>query len=269
MNTISETILSIIRNTAAEYCRRASVEVRFREPLCGFSDAQAPGIRNLPSLIPGHILPTDALPGATAVLSYFLPFAPEVEASNRDGRLSSEYWAQSYEETNALFPIINERIIRQVEAWGYEAVVPPEASAFDREKLISRWSQRHLANQAGLGTFGLHNLLITESGCCGRLSSVVTTLPHEMLEIGHAPEEERCLYKKNGTCAVCVKRCPTGALTCTGYDRHKCFEICMENAAIYNCFGNSYADTAGGEAADSGSEVCGKCCTGVPCAFRG
>ena len=45
---------------------------------------------------------------------------------------------------------------------------------FDEAKLVSYWSQKHVAYMAGLGKFGLHHMIITEKGCCGRLGSIVT-----------------------------------------------------------------------------------------------
>ena len=147
---------------------------------------------------------------------------------------------------------------------GYAASVSPEATTFDRNTLKSNWSQRHIARIAGLGTFGFNNMLITEVGCCGRISSIITNL-----EISpDAPQtEDRCLYKRNGTCLACIKNCPSGALTSQNFDRKKCFATCQKNAALYKDFGNSYAANAGDETLDTGSEVCGKCVAGMPCAF--
>ncbi len=62
---------------------------------------------------------------------------------------------------------------------------------------------------AGLGTFGLNNMLITAAGCCGRLSTVVTNL---RVTADTPLLTENCLYKKSGRCGLCVKRCPSGAL---------------------------------------------------------
>ena len=76
-----------------------------------------------------------------------------------------------------------------------------------------------------------------------------------------------CLYKSKGTCGVCVKHCPSGALTVTGYDRKKCFQVCLKNAELYKEFGSSYSDETGKTANSGGSEVCGKCVVNVPCSF--
>ena len=75
-------------------------------------------------------------------------------------------------------------------------------------------------------------------------------------------------------------KCPAGAISPDGFDRHKCYAQCLKNAAIYTEFGSSYTG-AGEQKADAercegstddrgvyGSEVCGKCIAGMPCAYR-
>ena len=47
------------------------------------------------------------------------------------------------------------------------------------KNLISDWSHRHVAVIAGLGKFGLNNMLITDNGCCGRVGSFITDLKIE------------------------------------------------------------------------------------------
>ena len=240
-------------------------ETRWGTPLVGFADAAHPRLGELREVAArDHVMPREVLTDATVVLCYFLPFTRETAKSNIAGRLSSPDWARAYEDTNALFADLNAHIIEKLEARGYHAAVSPEATTFDREILMSRWSQRHMAWLAGMGTFGLNNMLITDKGCCGRFSTVVTNLD---VAPGAPLTTENCLYKREGKCGVCVRHCFSGALTTAGYDRKKCFGVCSENAAVYRDFGNSYAADARGEVLDTGSEVCGKCLVGVPCAF--
>lgn len=240
-------------------------ETKWGAPLVGFADAVHPRLSELREVADkNHVMPWEVLEDATVVVCYFLPFTPETARSNITGRLSSPDWARAYEDTNALFNELNAHIIEQLEARGCRAAVSPEATTFDREILMSRWSQRHMAWLAGLGTFGLNNMLITDKGCCGRFSSVVTNLE---VEPGAPLTAENCLYKREGKCGVCVKHCFSGALSTAGYDRKICFGVCSENAAVYRGFGNSYAAGAGEAVLDTGSEVCGKCLVGVPCAF--
>lgn len=266
MEAVKDRIAAAVRKFVEEYEKRQEIHTRWGVPLVGFADANHPDILNLKETIaPSHLLPADVLPNARTVIAYFVPFQTEISYSNRAiEELASAEWALAYEETNTMFRKLNERLVTELTAMGYEAAVSSEAYRFDREKLISNWSQRHFAKAAGLGTFGANNMLITKAGCCGRYSSVVTTLPVEW----DAPVvEEYCIFLRSGHCGACFQRCPAGALTAQGYDRSKCYTVCLKNAEQYNQFGTSYDAGTEGEGGSSGSEVCGKCMTNVPCSF--
>ncbi|MCQ4638290.1 epoxyqueuosine reductase [Anaerovorax odorimutans] len=237
-------------------------QTKWGKPLVGFADADLTSLKSVIS--PAHATGQDVIERPTVILAYFVPFLKDMAQTNIEAGTASPQWALGYEETNAMFGELNQHIINLLKGEGYRAAVSPEAGAFDRELLISNWSQRHIAYAAGLGTFGLNNMLITKRGCCGRISTVVTDLP---VTPDSPMKEELCIYKRSGKCGLCADRCPSGALTRNGYDREKCFQVCRENAAIYNSFGNSYASEPGQPAEDTGSEVCGKCVAGMPCAF--
>lgn len=255
-----------IERFVREYSKESNCATRWGTPLVGFADAFHPSILALKESIgPDHQIPTDVLSDASIVIVTYVPFTNELAKSNAAaGRLASPQWALAYEETNAMLRQLNLHLIGYLEGLGYRAAVSKEASTFDQERLISNWSHRHFACAAGLGTFGLNNMLITKTGCCGRLATLATNL--DVVPDSPLPTE-LCLYKKNGSCRICVKRCPMGALSTTGYDRQKCYSLCRENAAIYTEFGSSYVDATGAQANSEGSEVCGKCVTASPCAF--
>ena len=236
------------------------------DPLVGFADASHPYILALKEIIsPAHTMPTDVLSDASIVLAYYVPFTRALAKTNRNSqRLASPEWASAYEQTNAMFDNLNKHLIEFLRNIGYRAAVSREAAMFDRKKLISNWSHRHLAYAAGLGTFGLNNMLITKSGCCGRYITIVTNLD---VEPDEPLKEELCLYKKDGSCGVCVRNCPIGALSLSGYDRQKCYSLLKENAELYTEFGSSYVDDTNVNAEKEGSEVCGKCVTASPCSF--
>jgi len=266
MALTKEKIKDEIIRFVSECDQKGPLAGKWRAPLVGFADANRPEFRKLRELVdPEHEMPWEVLPGARIVLACFVPFTEKIAKGNVPEGLASPDWALCYEETNAMFPRLNEHIISLLKENGYRAAVSKEALVFDREKIMSRWSQRHIAYLAGLGTFGINNMLITEAGCCGRLCTVVTDLD---IEPDQPLAEEYCLYKKTGTCGACVKRCPTGALTHEGFRREICYARCLENAKVYTQFGNSYASGAGAEIEDSGSEVCGKCLVGLPCTMK-
>ncbi len=101
---------------------------------------------------------------------------------------------------------------------------------------------------AGLGNFGLNNMLITSKGCCGRVGSFITTIE---MEPDIRDDRPACMYKYDGSCMKCTKRCVNEALFEKQFDRFKCYEMCLENVKIRHSIG--YAD------------VCGKCLVAVPC----
>lgn len=262
-----KTITNMIQTYLQNYQNKADITSQWSEPLVGFADANHPDILKLKDIISQqHVMPHEILKKPTIVIAYFVPFTKELADTNKAaGDVASPEWARTYEETNGMFGELNHYLIEELKKMGYEAGISKESTTFDREKLISNWSHRHIARIAGLGTFGINNMLITKKGCCGRYSTVVTNLdvvPDQPLD------DEYCLYKSKGICGVCVKRCPSGALTFAGYDRKKCFQVCLKNADRYKEFGDSYLDEAGKSSNSAGSEVCGKCVVNVPCSFK-
>ncbi len=232
-------------------------------PLLGLADAKSPYWDTLKKLVhPKHDHPQNILKDATVVLVYFIPFSPALAKTNMTGALSSPEWAHAYELTNAMFPKLNKHLIDYLEYHGIQAAESKKAGYFDREEITSQWSYRHIAWLAGLGTFGLNNMLITKNGCCGRLNAIVTTLP---LTPDQPQTAEYCLYKKAGTCKACIRKCPAKALNDNGFDRRICFDQCLKNASMYTEFGSSYA---AGSDHNIGSEVCGKCVCVLPCTFQ-
>lgn len=248
-------IENTIRETVAEYNRKYNM---WGEPIIGFAEADSEYIRNIRGVTSeDHVAIKEAMPWANTVISYYVPFKREINETNMKAGLSSETWARSYEVTNAMFPAINERIIATLKSHGKRGEVPREAGVFDREKLISYYSQRHMAYAAGLGTFGMNNMLITPAGCCGRFSSVISDVT---LKWDVPLKEELCLYKREGSCGVCMKVCEAKALGENDFDRKACYKVCSRNAEIYTFEESSYGGGAG-------SEVCGKCISLSPCAF--
>lgn len=232
------------------YARGEGQPLLWEKPIVKAADAHNPLFLHLKQLVtPEHALPTDYLPEARTVISYFLPFQKEVTQSNREGSACSEAWAKAYVRTNALAQALNEALVAHLEAAGYAACAPQNAGMISRELPLSLWSQRHVAYIAGQGTFGMNNMLISERGCAGRYYSLITSMP---MPADPIVQEERCLYKQNGKCGLCMKRCMAKALCETGFDRYKCLEQCLKNKSRY-----------------PGADVCGKCTVGLPCSHAG
>ena len=245
---MKETIRNLIEKYVDDFSRTSSTS--WGRPLTGYARADDPLFARLKEIVrPTHELPQDFLEEARTVITYFLPFQEEVVESNLEGRYSSKLWGISYIETNRLINEMNKSLKSDLTEMGYQAAYVPATHNFDEETLMSDWSHRSAAYIAGLGTFGLNNMLITESGCCGRIGSLVTDLK---VEPTPRYDRELCLYRADGSCGRCVSKCVNDALFFKGLDRRRCYEMLLEN-------GEKLSDL------ESLADVCGKCLVGVPC----
>ena len=246
LNQLNQSVYQSIEN----YHHRSSPQTDWREPLLGVARVDDPLFRELKHVVsPSHAHPRDFLPDAKSVLAFFLPFKNTLSKTNIRGINASREWAVAYVETNELIKRISEDFKILLEEQRYSTFIFPATHNFDEEKLISDWSHRHIAYIAGLGTFGLNNMLITQQGCCGRVGSLVSEIE---LEPTPRSDVEFCRYKNDGSCVQCVERCPVSALTVDGFDRRRCYEVCLENDRVYPDLPLT--------------DVCGKCVVGIPCA---
>ena len=87
----------LILDTIRQCVRGSGGITRFRDPVVGYVEADNPGFLELGELIGSvHMLPKDLLPGARSVVSFFLPFAPEIAKANARGSTRiARAWAVS------------------------------------------------------------------------------------------------------------------------------------------------------------------------------
>ena len=105
---------------------------------------------------------------------------------------------------------------------------------------------------AGIGSFGLHQLVITDSGCAGRFGSLVIDAK---LPAATPVPKERCEYYEFGTCIACLEACPMDAISKDQpLDRRSCWLQCHKNGTSFVDIGNI--------------NVCGKCAVMGPCALE-
>lgn len=202
-----------------------------------------------------HLLPHDLLETARSVLVFFIPFKKALVKENREGDRPCKNWGLAYVRTNNLINRASEAIGEFLMKAGYRSGLTPATHNFDEERLMARWSHKHLGHLVGLGRFGTHCMLITPKGCCGRFGSLVTEA-----DLGDNPlifSEEACLLKAGKKCGKCIEKCPVGALAETEFDRRKCWDRLNENLATLDFFSN-LPDT---------THVCGKCAAMMPCSF--
>lgn len=245
---MKETIEHMIKDYVDNFAKTS--RNNWGKPLIGYAHTDNLLFARLKEIVrPTHEMPQDFLAEAKTVITYFLPFQEDLMESNIEGRYSSKLWGIAYIETNRLINEMNMYLKNELIKMGYQAAYVPATHNFDEETLMSDWSHRSAAYIAGLGTFGLNRMLITASGCCGRIGSLVTDM-----QAVPTPRysSELCLYMADGSCGRCVERCVNDALHFDEFDRHRCYRMLLENA-------EKLSDI------DSLVDVCGKCMVGVPC----
>jgi epoxyqueuosine reductase QueG len=193
-------------------------------------------------------IPQTYCPEAETVVAFFLPFSEDIIRANRHDPGIAREWALAYAETNQLIETISLALEAALAADGIKTVVQKATHNFNQQDLTAPWSHKSAAYVAGLGTFGLNQMLITPAGCAGRFGSMVISAK---IAPSPRPAGHYCLYFQNGKCRFCVDRCPTGALTFEGLDKQKCYAHLLEAAKLFPDLGLC--------------DICGKCVVG-PCA---
>ncbi|MGE5543288.1 MAG: epoxyqueuosine reductase [Bacillota bacterium] len=259
-----------VRNMAREHAGRTA----YLEPLFGYARADDPAWKELRERhVPGHLLPSDILPGARSVACLFLPFEREVVAANARAEVCADEWATAYVETNNLLASMCSEIQARLEPAGVRASWELPTHNFDPVLLRAKWSHKSVAVIAGIGAIGLHQMLITRSGCAGRVSSITVDVDltsdlgrlaaqrgealcsaADLSSEGH--RARYCGFFAGKRCTVCMRRCPVSAISENGIDKAACYRHLNEVMAYFAGKG-----WPAGEA-----DVCGKCVTG-PCAL--
>lgn len=246
---VAELISATIRESVAGW-RGAT---KYRGPLMASAAADDRRFAELKRVVdPRHMLPEDLVPAARSVASFFLPFDEEVVEANAGAQEEvAPEWAVAYLETNELIERITDRLIEALAPRGVRAAAEPPSGHYDHHTFTSTWSHKSVAVIAGLASFGVHRMAITDSGCAGRFGSLVLDCE---LPWGGRKQTERCRHIASGDCLECVKRCPVGALSDEGaIDKQLCRARCRRVARTFEGVG------AGG--------ICGKCALG-PCALQ-
>ncbi|HEY6009112.1 MAG TPA: epoxyqueuosine reductase [Geobacteraceae bacterium] len=243
----------------------------FDEPLVGFAAADDPLFADYKTVIgPFHQTPEEVLasvagPGvrAATVISWVLPINLTTRESNRGQRLHpSREWAWTRSGGERCNTALRRHLVDFLEARGHRTVAPQLAPGWRTIEnpavgIASTWSERHAAHAAGLGTFSLNGALITLRGMAHRCGSVVTDLELPPTPRPYASRGEWCLYLADGSCGVCVERCPVGALRHDGRDKFLC------RGHVYGSVPAAVGELYG--VTDTG---CGLCQTRVPCEGR-
>ena len=196
------------------------------------------------------------------VISIVFPQTMETKkAQSQETKCPSREWIISRAEWEPLMQDFSGTLVNKLADIGIRSVsvdLQPEFSTAKSEALgiASKWSHRHSAYLAGLGTFGLSDGLITEKGKAVRITSLIIEADLTPTIRPYESHNEWCLYYKDGSCGVCIKRCPVNAITFEGHDKDACNDY-------ETVFFKEYwpSDIVKGDYKIG----CGLCQAGVPC----
>jgi epoxyqueuosine reductase len=240
----------------------------FDEPLIGFAAASDQLFIDYKCIIGDfHRTPQEVMESslgadgqAGAVISWILPITKPTRESNRiEVQYPSRAWAMTRFYGEQLNGALRRHLVAWLEGRGLQAVAPQIAANWKEYSdtpvgIASTWSERHAAYAAGLGTFSLNDALITHKGIAHRCGSVITDLPLTPSGRHYPNHLHNCLFFRNGSCGLCIARCPVGALSNEGHDKSRCRQY------VYKTVVEAVAERFGTD-----QTGCGLCQTKVPC----
>lgn len=246
----------------------------FDSPLVGFASANDPLFKQYKKIIGRfHFSPQDIFDltfgksdrqRELSVISWVLPISQDTRKANyRQDKYPSLLWSHTRYFGEPFNVKLRNHVVSLLKRRGYNAVAPTNSPHFKHHMhspkvgFTSNFSERHAAYACGLGTFGFCDGFITQKGKAMRLGTVVTDLVLKPSDKPYHNYHANCLHYFNRTCRVCVKRCPSGAITSKGHDKDKCYgymhNVCRPAKVV-----------------EYGVEItgCGLCQTKVPCEFE-
>lgn len=226
----------------------------FREPLTGYSRADDPRYEELKHWVGEWVkTPRELFPSAVSEISIFVPFTGTTARSPRYRTHGTPEWGEAYVVINDCFDLIGKALQQHLERAGYKSYLIAATHTYNEADMKSMWSHRSAAVAAGLGEFGANRMVITPKGSAGRFCSVITEAP---LEPTHSDGVERCGYLRNGSCGLCFKVCPVGALQPGSINRKACQAETRKNEKLL-------AEREG----ILGADTCGRCISVCPAAY--
>ena len=179
--------------------------------------------------------------------------------NRREKTYPSERWARGKKFGILINVKLQNHLIKTLGEAGHRAMIPCAPSRWSEQISgkyghSSTWSERHAAYAAGLGTFGLCDGLITPVGKAMRCGSVVAQIDVLPTKRPYEHHNDYCLFLSEGTCGLCMARCPVRAITEKGHDKEKCRVYC-------DGICTEYAKTH----FSLDVNVCGLCQTKIPC----
>ncbi len=194
---------SELKSEILEHCRSLDI------PLVGFASADSWDDAPLQPWPPQDFHPRSIFPETNSVIVIGLPISlPILETT------PSIYYHELYGTVNTALDLSTYRLSVYLTERGYPSIYVPRdgygSISILKDKPTAFFSHRHAAYLAGLGCFGISNMLLTKKyGPRVRFGSIFTSakLPADKIM-----KEGLCTE-----CMSCVKKCPTQCLDSRPY----------------------------------------------------
>ncbi|MGD0660849.1 MAG: hypothetical protein ABSD38_22535 [Syntrophorhabdales bacterium] len=255
----------------------------WEEPIVAFADGDDPIFETYKTIVDEfHMTPREALKKyiqskgwnygleehpPVSVISYILPVAKGARDADRDSPHGGSYRYNHFRWLGEVFwRNLENYVASLLEIMGHHAFAPGRSIFFQRKELADgarvNWSERHIAYAAGLGTFGLHGLLITKKGCAHWAESVVCDIALTPTPRPYNYYQAYCPFFKDRSCKACIGRCKAGAISEKGRDILICRKYLGHDQRVK-------LKEAGLDKGYIGkAPTCGLCMTNVPCEDR-
>jgi len=188
----------------------------------GVADARAWGKDRMTESIPKTQWPSSLMQGARSVIVLGIPVERTILAT-----APSVYYSEHYKTINSILDHAAQRITMELRIMGHQAIPVPRDGYRGIEGLRRDpsffFSHRHAAYLAGMGTFGISNMLLTKkNGPRIRFVSVVTDA-----ELPYASPIKDSICTE---CMKCTAECPCGAVGSETYpagitEKQRCVEF--------------------------------------------
>jgi epoxyqueuosine reductase QueG len=215
----------------------------FAKPLIGVSRGDDHIFQRFKEVVaPEHLTPADMwiqsglsddrnIAARLRIVSIVFPYVSKIreEGKKNDKEMPPEIYCVARNFANPFMDAVLKETTLFFRDQGFRATSGILSSVFqirsikDPFRIYSNWSERHIAFAAGLGTFSLHEGLITEAGCNIRVASVITDAPLQVTPRTRDEPYANCLHFANGNCGACIPKCPAGAITEDGHNKLTCY----------------------------------------------
>ncbi|MDR0334376.1 MAG: epoxyqueuosine reductase [Methanomassiliicoccaceae archaeon] len=172
-------------------------------------------------IIPNNERPRSLMRGSRSVIAIGIPAQRAILAT-----APSSYYTEHYRTINSMLDHAAQRIAMELNILGYPSMFVSRDGYQGIEGLrkdpSSFFSHRHSAYLAGLGSFGMNNMLLTEkNGPRIRFTSVITAAE---LNYNGPMKKQLCT-----SCRRCMNECPENAVASGTYpeditDKRRCVE---------------------------------------------